>query len=107
MAHKKGPGSVRNGRDSQRQAPGPTANGGQAGTRGRARWSAGAPGWAGSARSAAVSGGARGVWRRLSTGGQGGWRIAIADAVTFLSSEAAGGINGRTLRVCGQNFVGA
>jgi len=49
----------------------------------------------------------REVGRRLSSLGQGGLPQDIAEAVIFLASPAAAGINGRTLRVCGQNFMGA
>jgi 3-oxoacyl-[acyl-carrier protein] reductase len=49
----------------------------------------------------------REVGRRLNSLSQGGLPQDIAEAVAFLASPAAGGVNGRTLRVCGQNFVGA
>ena len=38
---------------------------------------------------------------------QGGLPSDIAEAVAFLSSPYAAGVNGRTLRVCGQHLVGA
>ncbi len=49
----------------------------------------------------------RQIARRLSSLQQGGTPQDVAEAIAFLSSPAAGGINGRTLRVCGQNMVGA
>ena len=49
----------------------------------------------------------REVGRRLNSLAQGGLPQDIAEAVAFLASPATGGVNGRTLRVCGQNFVGA
>lgn len=49
----------------------------------------------------------RQVARRLSSLQQGGLPVDVAEAIAFLSSPAAGGINGQTLRVCGQNMVGA
>lgn len=49
----------------------------------------------------------RQVARRLSSLQQGGLPVDVAEAIAFLSSSAAGGINGQTLRVCGQNMVGA
>ncbi|ACZ23384.1 dehydrogenase of unknown specificity, short-chain alcohol dehydrogenase like protein [Sanguibacter keddieii DSM 10542] len=49
----------------------------------------------------------REVARRLSSVQQGGLPIDVAEAVAFLAGPAAGGINGTTLRVCGQNMVGA
>ena len=45
--------------------------------------------------------------RRLSALSQGGLPVDIAEAVVFLSSSASLGITGRTLRVCGGNFIGA
>ena len=45
--------------------------------------------------------------RRLSVLGQGGLPVDIARAVTFLASDAAAGVNGQCLRVCGGNLVGA
>lgn len=38
---------------------------------------------------------------------QGGKPEDVAQAVGFLASNAAAGINGQTLRVCGQSMVGA
>jgi 3-oxoacyl-[acyl-carrier protein] reductase len=49
----------------------------------------------------------RQVARRLSSLQQGGQPVDVAEAVAFLASPQAGGVNGQTLRVCGQNLVGA
>lgn len=49
----------------------------------------------------------REVARRLSSLQQGGRPEDVAETIAFLSSDGAGGINGQTLRVCGQNLVGA
>ena len=38
---------------------------------------------------------------------QGGLPVDVAEAVAFLASAAAAGIDGTTLRVCGQSLVGA
>lgn len=45
--------------------------------------------------------------RRLNSLKQGGQPTDVAEAISFLASDAAGGINGEVLRVCGQNLVGA
>ncbi|GAA4285516.1 3-oxoacyl-ACP reductase [Brevibacterium daeguense] len=45
--------------------------------------------------------------RRISSLQQGGLPQDVAEAVSFLAGESAGGINGKVLRVCGQNMVGA
>ena len=49
----------------------------------------------------------RQVARRLSSLQQGGLPEDVAEAIAFLASPAATGVNGQTLRVCGQNMVGA
>ncbi|MDQ0734649.1 3-oxoacyl-ACP reductase [Arthrobacter agilis] len=49
----------------------------------------------------------RQVARRLSSLQQGGLPVDVAETVAFLASDAAAGINGQVLRVCGQNLVGA
>jgi 3-oxoacyl-[acyl-carrier protein] reductase len=49
----------------------------------------------------------REVGRRLNSLSQGGLPIDIAEAVTFFASPLSTGVNGQTLRVCGQSFVGA
>ncbi|MGQ0618484.1 MAG: 3-oxoacyl-ACP reductase [Panacagrimonas sp.] len=49
----------------------------------------------------------REVGRRLNSLSQGGLPVDIAEAVTFLASRLSGGVNGQTLRVCGQSFIGA
>jgi 3-oxoacyl-[acyl-carrier protein] reductase len=45
--------------------------------------------------------------RRLSALGQGGEPRDVAEAITFLASPGAAGINGSVLRVCGGAFLGA
>ena len=45
--------------------------------------------------------------RRLNSLKQGGQPQDVAEAIAFLASEAAGGISGEVLRVCGQQLVGA
>lgn len=45
--------------------------------------------------------------RRLNSLQQGGQPIDVAEAIAFLASPQAGGVNGQVLRVCGQNMVGA
>ena len=49
----------------------------------------------------------RQVARRLSSLQQGGQPVDVAETIGFLASAGARGINGTTLRVCGQNMVGA
>jgi len=49
----------------------------------------------------------REVARRLNSLQQGGVPGDVAEAIAFLASDAAGGISGEVLRVCGQNLVGA
>lgn len=49
----------------------------------------------------------REVARRLNSLQQGGRPGDVAEAISFLASDAAGGISGEVLRVCGQNLVGA
>jgi 3-oxoacyl-[acyl-carrier protein] reductase len=66
-----------------------------------------APGFIETQMTAAMPLGPREVGRRLSSLGQGGLPIDIAEAVTFFASPLAAAINGRVLRVCGQSFVGA
>ena len=48
----------------------------------------------------------REVARRLSSLQQAGLPIDVAEAVAWLASPGAGGVNGQVLRVCGQNLVG-
>ena len=66
-----------------------------------------APGFIETQMTAQMPFGPREVGRRLSALAQGGLPQDIAEAVMFLASAHAVGVNGRTLRVCGQNFMGA
>jgi 3-oxoacyl-[acyl-carrier protein] reductase len=66
-----------------------------------------APGFIETQMTAAMPVGPRVVGRLMSSLLQGGLPSDIAEAVAFLSSPYAAGVNGRTLRVCGQHLVGA
>jgi 3-oxoacyl-[acyl-carrier protein] reductase len=66
-----------------------------------------APGFIETQMTATMPVGPRVVGRLMSSLLQGGLPVDIAEAVAFLSSPYAAGINGRTLRVCGQHLVGA
>lgn len=66
-----------------------------------------APGFIETQMTAQMPVGPREVGRRLNALSQGGLPQDIAEAVAFFASPSAAGVNGRTLRVCGQNFVGA
>lgn len=48
----------------------------------------------------------RQVARRLNSLQQGGQPVDVAEAIAFLAAPESAGINGETLRVCGQNLVG-
>ncbi|GAA4623819.1 3-oxoacyl-ACP reductase [Cellulomonas oligotrophica] len=65
-----------------------------------------APGFIETEMTARIPAVTRQVARRLNSLQQGGLPVDVAEAVAFLASPAAGGVVGRTLRVCGQNMVG-
>jgi 3-oxoacyl-[acyl-carrier protein] reductase len=66
-----------------------------------------APGFIDTEMTAKMPFATREVARRLSSLQQAGLPIDVAEAVAWLASPGAGGINGQVLRVCGQNLVGA
>ena len=66
-----------------------------------------APGFIDTEMTARMPMATREVARRLSSLQQAGLPIDVAEAVGWLSSPGAGGVNGQVLRVCGQNLVGA
>ncbi len=66
-----------------------------------------APGFIETQMTAAMPMAPREVGRRINSLSQGGMPQDIAEAVAFLASPAADGVNGSTLRVCGQNWFGA
>ena len=66
-----------------------------------------APGFIETAMTARIPFATREVARRLNSLQQGGQPGDVAEAIAFLASDAAGGISGEVLRVCGQNLVGA
>jgi len=66
-----------------------------------------APGFIETDMTARIPAVTRQVARRLNSLQQGGQPVDVAEAVAFLASPQAGGVVGRTLRVCGQNMVGA
>jgi 3-oxoacyl-[acyl-carrier protein] reductase len=66
-----------------------------------------APGFIDTEMTARVPFATREVARRLSSLQQAGLPIDVAEAVAWLASPGAGGVNGQVLRVCGQNLVGA
>ncbi|PZS20191.1 MAG: 3-oxoacyl-ACP reductase [Pseudonocardiales bacterium] len=66
-----------------------------------------APGFIDTEMTARMPMATREVARRLSSLQQAGLPVDVAEAVGWLSSSGAGGVNGQVLRVCGQNLVGA
>jgi 3-oxoacyl-[acyl-carrier protein] reductase len=66
-----------------------------------------APGFIETQMTAAMPALTRQVARRVSSFMQGGLPVDIAEAVAFMASPMASGVNGATLRVCGQNLLGA
>lgn len=66
-----------------------------------------APGFIETQMTAAMPAINREVGRRVNSLAQGGMPQDIAEAVTFFASPLALGVNGKTLRVCGQNWLGA
>ncbi|MCL3863102.1 3-oxoacyl-ACP reductase [Actinotalea sp. K2] len=65
-----------------------------------------APGFIETDMTAKIPFATREVARRLNSLQQGGRPIDVAETIAFLASPQAGGINGETVRVCGQNMVG-
>jgi 3-oxoacyl-[acyl-carrier protein] reductase len=51
--------------------------------------------------------GPREVGRRISSLGQGGQPRDVAETIAYLAGPGTTWINGTTLRVCGQNMIGA
>jgi 3-oxoacyl-[acyl-carrier protein] reductase len=66
-----------------------------------------APGFIETEMTARIPFATREVARRLNSLQQGGRPSDVAEAISFLASDAAAGISGQVLRVCGQNLVGA
>lgn len=66
-----------------------------------------APGFIETDMTARIPFAVREIGRRLNSLQQGGLPTDVAETIAFLASDAAGGINGDVLRVCGQNLVGA
>ena len=66
-----------------------------------------APGFIETEMTAKIPFATREIARRLNSLQQGGRPDDVAEAIAFLASDAAGGISGDVLRVCGQNLVGA
>jgi 3-oxoacyl-[acyl-carrier protein] reductase len=66
-----------------------------------------APGFIDTEMTARMPFATREVARRLSSLQQAGLPVDVAEAVAWLASPGAGGVNGAVLRVCGQNLVGA
>jgi 3-oxoacyl-[acyl-carrier protein] reductase len=66
-----------------------------------------APGFIETEMTARIPFALREMGRRLNSLQQGGQPTDVAETIAFLASNAAGGINGEVLRVCGQNLVGA
>ncbi|OJX96061.1 MAG: 3-oxoacyl-ACP reductase [Micrococcales bacterium 73-15] len=73
---------------------------------GGGRANAVAPGFIETEMTASIPAVQREISRRVSSLGQGGKPVDVGEAVAFLASPQAGGINGQVLRVCGQNLVG-
>lgn len=65
-----------------------------------------APGFIETAMTDAMPTATREIARRMNSLQQGGRPVDVAEAIAFFNWDAAGGVNGMTLRVCGQSMVG-
>lgn len=65
-----------------------------------------APGFIETAMTDAMPTATREVARRMNSLQQGGRPVDVAEAIALFHADAAAGINGTTLRVCGQSMVG-
>jgi 3-oxoacyl-[acyl-carrier protein] reductase len=43
----------------------------------------------------------------MSSLAQGGQPVDVAETIAWFANPASGGVNGNTVRVCGQNLLGA
>lgn len=66
-----------------------------------------APGFIETQMTAAIPFATRQMGRRLSSLSQGGLPVDVAEVIGFFVSPQAAGINGNTVRVCGQSLLGA
>lgn len=66
-----------------------------------------APGFIETQMTAAIPFATREAGRRLNSLKQGGQPVDVAETIAFFASPASAGINGNTVRVCGQNLLGA
>ena len=66
-----------------------------------------APGFIETRMTAAMPVATREAGRRMNSLAQGGLPVDVAEAVAWLASPGAGGVNGSVVRVCGQSLIGA
>jgi 3-oxoacyl-[acyl-carrier protein] reductase len=66
-----------------------------------------APGFIETAMTAAMPIGPREAGRRLSSLSQGGLPVDVAETIAWFAGPASTGVNGNTVRVCGQSLLGA
>jgi len=66
-----------------------------------------APGFIETQMTAAMPLGPREAGRRLSALSQGGLPVDVAETIAWFASPGSTGVNGNTVRVCGQNLLGA
>jgi 3-oxoacyl-[acyl-carrier protein] reductase len=66
-----------------------------------------APGFIETDMTAAMPVAVREVGRRMNSLAQGGQPVDVAEAIAWLAEPDSAGVTGQTLRVCGQNLLGA
>jgi 3-oxoacyl-[acyl-carrier protein] reductase len=66
-----------------------------------------APGFIETAMTARMPVGVREAGRRMSSLGQGGKPVDVAETVAWLADPRSGAVNGQVVRVCGQSLLGA
>ncbi len=66
-----------------------------------------APGFIETQMTAAIPFAIREAGRRMNSMSQGGLPVDVAETIAWFASPASGGVNGNTIRVCGQSLLGA